>query len=314
MVSDKMFMSLSTLNRGNGMIAKKKKIYSWQVIALWTRSMSRSAKGKATLSNVIYAWRKSCLSKKIIVKSLLTAARSWMSSSPDILPEESMQQAFASLSPTFFCRGVKVTKTPIPCSRVMNLQDLIRYNIDLANTGLSIKGRITAKQANHFERFGFKKCAIGEMKTRRPFSWVTPTAALNDLRVKYPLDIISTVSRKLLGLLAFQEDEHMVELQYPIMKIHPRVPTFLEGSPSLIFRAKRATDGWGRTVNLETLDDGLPEAVYPKIPFTSDFKLIDMGPLHPVDNALNWEKFIITFPYPWHSKIMREVINYVRSR
>jgi hypothetical protein len=55
-------------------------------------------------------------------------------------------------------------------------------------------------------------------------------------------------------------------------------PTFLDGGARAIYRSMDGgEDHWGRAVDLETLDEGWPEAVHPKIAFSEHFQVRFLG-------------------------------------
>jgi hypothetical protein len=131
---------------------------------------------------------------------------------------------------------------------------------------------------------------------------VTRTDELAKLRDQHAdPDDLATVVRNRLGLSHYDQNELLVEVEYPpqiLDAMHFVAPTFLEGSAGVIFRAQHCTDDWGRAVDLVTLDDGLPEAVHRPVPFASDFRIRRIGRIK-TDPGFTYGDVVTRAPHPW---------------
>jgi hypothetical protein len=193
---------------------------------------------------------------------------------------------------------------------------LVDKNVNKANLPFAIRGEITDEQVKELQEKGFANgVAKGEVSGRHGFAWVTTTYAIEQLRASTPSDRLPSKVRNLAGLMHLDDEEHLVEIKYPLYSpvvSNLAAPTFLEGCPSRIFRCCHSSTGWGRTVDLDTLNDGLPEAVHPPVPFTEEFHLLDIGRLDASCPPYDEAAFERTLPHPWLNDSIREVAEYVR--
>jgi hypothetical protein len=168
---------------------------------------------------------------------------------------------------------------PADCSRIVKWDDFVAYNFDRPAAGLSYPCE-TAKVVQRLEKRGLHGLARGTMKGRLPVAWVTKTSELNKLRKSTEPTMFADRVRDALGLIQYKEDEVLVEIVYPTGQppaLH--APTFLEGDGVLVYRSLRGPDSWGRTVDLATMQEGLPEAVHGEVDFTPAFKIRAVGRL-----------------------------------
>lgn len=74
---------------------------------------------------------------------------------------------------------------------------------------------------------------------------------------------------------------HLIEIRYPVdfAEREPlRVPTILSAGPNALFRAHRLeSDGWGRTVRLDNMQSGAPEAVHGEYTIQNGHQLHYLG-------------------------------------
>lgn len=110
---------------------------------------------------------------------------------------------------------------------------------------------------------------LTQLKGERQFCWVTPKDKLG--RIFDERDSNSAVT--VLGLSRFPPSEHLVITVYPktFRLVKLAKPSFLEGV-MLPFRVDLSGNKWGKAVNLENGEDGLPEAVHCPHFRTSDFE------------------------------------------
>jgi hypothetical protein len=112
---------------------------------------------------------------------------------------------------------------------------------------------------------------------------------------------LATLIRDRLGLAHYWEDDRLIEIQYPPKALDTLslvAPTFIDGGAGVLFRARNAPDGWGRAVDLETHEDGLPEAVHPPVRLTADFRVKRIGRVLRGSNFTHL-KVIERAEHPW---------------
>jgi len=148
------------------------------------------------------------------------------------------------------------------------------------------------------------KYAKGYIPHRRPFAWVTQTQRLKNVYQSHPLKSADATRNKL-GLLYMLgwAPSRLVEVRYPrrlFQRLNVKLvaPSFLEGSPTIVYRSKR-NKGWGLTVDLIDGKDGLPEAVHRKIRFTGRFSVREIGFTSGLPSRLTYKKLYRRVPTPW---------------
>jgi hypothetical protein len=198
----------------------------------------------------------------------------------------------------------------------MVAHDFLKRHIDRAKAGIPIEEHRypTADDILSLQDRGLEGIVQeSELRGRRPIGWVTRTEALDAIRSETDVGTADRV-RNLLGLRHLDRDYHVVEVLYPRCspeELGLRVPTFLDGCPSLIFRSRTATDdGWGRTVQLKSYADGLPEAVHPPLPFDARFRVRWLGRITEPLPAEDWERHLEALPDPWSHDALVELDDY----
>lgn len=283
-------------------------------INIFVKALQVPAKGRVFLSNFIFDSRMRRLPGNVFKNFWQGIVDNWNTASQTTKPEVFLENYSNNLDPDeFFCQGPKITRNTIQCSRIIEAQDLITYrNIDVSRIGFVINGYITKKQIRFLETLGLKDIAKNHMTSRRSFTWVTQGKEILRLFRKHKSGDLPNILRNKLGLLHFIEDQELVEIIYPKGRIKDllKAPTFIEGNPSLIFRSTFATDGWGRTCDIVSLDEGLPEAVHPKVEFDSEFRIRYIGRLKPPRPSFDWSKFLNSLKFKWESIYMGEFIKY----
>ena len=271
---------------------------SW---ASWRRNMHISITGKITLRNIDYDVRFHRVPKNIIEVVKKKIAERWNKADPNELPEDVMQEIIVNNHSDLVCRGSQIPGGPHRCVRVMNAQDFAHYHIERGRTHIS-PGHLTDRDMQHLKVFGVQRVIKSgtKMSGRRRFSWVTEPSSLENEMSRVSLRNCASHVRNLLGLLHFAENYYLVGVVFPEKRAITTLmaPTFIEGSPSLIYRSKQMPDGWGRAVNLVDFSDGLKEAVHPEVEFTPEFEIIWIGriqaPLPP--SATDYLAFLKTLP------------------
>lgn len=272
------------------------------------------AKGRIFLSNFVFDSRMLRVPNDLLEKFWRGIVEKWDIDTKVAKPEVFVEEFSNSLNPDeYFCHGPRITRNTVQCSRVMEAQDLITYkNIDISKTGFVINGYITKKQIRSLEILGLKDIAKNHMSSRRSFAWVTQGKEILKLFRKHKAGGLPNILRNKLGLLHFIEDQELIEVIYPKGRIKDqlRAPTFLEGNPSLIFRSTSSSDGWGRTCDITSMEDGLPEAIHPKVEFDSEYRIRYLGRLTPPRPSFDWDKFIDSLKYKWGRKYMGDIQKY----
>jgi hypothetical protein len=274
--------------------------------------MTQTAQGRATLANLLFDIAHGRV-PPAVVDEFLNAAVHWNPTSDD--PPEHILKGVQAEPARLVCCGPRVPPSA-GCSRVMHVRDLLRNNIEKSKLGFLIWPTPTREQMDLLVTRG-PRAAKGYMRTHRAYAWVTPTAELERaLKAHESSAEPASAARRLLGLLHFQEDEFLVEIDYPSPTSEGAylvLPTFVEGCPSLVFRGSSHEDGWGRAVDLETLNDGLPEAIHLPIAFTDAFTIKSLGKLTPMRRPFDWEAFLATLPNPWSGNSLEVVMAYVQE-
>jgi hypothetical protein len=287
----------------------------------WCRRMEDYAEGRASLSNLLYDAQEERIPKPVLRAFLEDVATRWEAETRESMrkyrvqkhPAEVFKEAVQANAKTYLCQGEEaLSKVPEQYSRVMTVRDFVAFNLNLEQVPYAITGSLTSDQVRYMEEQGLEGKTKGKIRGALPFAWVTKTESLATVReTHYPSD----AARKNLGLSRFTEDEYLVEIKYPEAKpigTKLSAPTSLEGCPSLVFRSRLGDDGWGYAVNLETLDDGFPEAIHWEVDFTDDFKVADLGRLPPLRPGFDWEVFLDGLPRPWTSELWEELVQYVQ--
>ena len=182
----------------------------------------------------------------------------------------------------FLCRGRFRPRPTVRCSRVVIDRDFFATNVDPGRNGRLVRGpHIEPRHIRELE-INLDRYARGFIPQKRPFAWVTDTKRLADLHRQHPRKK-ADVTRNSLGLMYMlgMGPSRLLEIRYPSglfqrLKANFAAPSFLEGSPAIVYRSKRI-NGWGVTINLENGQDGLPEAVHRKVRFTSAFSVHEIG-------------------------------------
>jgi hypothetical protein len=251
------------------------------------------------LSNLLHAFRTKRLPENTLAVLFDKVLAIWTTEggrAADTIVEHIVDEQLAN----FLCHASAVSGEC--CSRVTDDKSLVGHNIDYRELGFPFVDDVPPSLLTMLEAGIPPGGARNFMRGERPFAWVTATNRLRAVIDEHRDDktVASTV-RDVLGLSDYGADQLLVEIVYPdaVIKSLPLAPpTFFEGGVGVVFRAKSATDGWGRTVNLRTHDDGLPEGVHAPIPFTEDFRVRRIGRIDRQPGFV-FEEVIARAEYPW---------------
>lgn len=180
-------------------------------------------------------------------------------------------------------------------AKVANGHDLLNYNI---------KKKDGTKFASRRRRPGNPERIIRSVLTKPnypsnnidtttllkgavPINWVTKLSSLN-----HYINEGAERLRNILGLTHYNEDQILCLVEYP--RNHPialKNPTALDAGFNYIYWSGGSKGGWGKTVDLDTKDGGLPEAVHAPISLTADFRIKLIGRLNRTAPTINLNDF-----------------------
>jgi hypothetical protein len=274
--------------------------------------MKASALGRVTLANIQYDFMR--LPIHVFSWFMRETSKCWRERNRNaslrrhvLLPDKhilaTVRNAADTPSRGYCCQGPNAPYDPQGCSRVMNVDDFFENNLDWRRLGFILMGRVSERQVSRLARNGFKGAAIGQMRGRRPFAWITKSRVLRSTLTREitsdPSTTPANIARTWLGLAHFTYDEHLIEVIYPDEQIRGallKAPTFIEGD-TIVYCSRSGPDHWGRTINLESMAEGLPEAVVGAMPCDERCKINDLGRLKPSKYEIDWDT--IDMPERW---------------
>ena len=192
-------------------------------------------------------------------------------------------------------QGYTLPKHKGRLAKVVNGQDLLNYNMRKKDgTKFASRRRRPGNPEKVIQRVLSKPTYQSDnidtssfLQGAKPINWVTKLAVLN----KY-ISLGSDKLRNILGLTHYNEDQILCVVEYPTNHIvQLRNPTALDAACNYIFWSRGKRGSWGRTVDLDTSLDGLPEAVHGPLQLTSDFRFKFIGRLDKTAPALKLSKF-----------------------
>lgn len=262
----------------------------WQ----WIEAMQLSEHGQITLLNLIYDIQFNRLSQNTICNFLNRFnefLRNYdlnnqddLSTFAPMLFNKFLKYSDTNIDPPYFCQCNNQLNT-VDCSRIMIWDDFIEYNLNLSNVpGFKFTDASPNQNFIHQVQIYWNQGQIeakGEMKTSRPFAWVTKASELE--RAKNQQSECASLVRDRLGLLHFKTGR-LVEIKYPQLdsiQLNLRAPTVFDShcNSDSIYKSMDTEEGWGSTISLDDSQEGLPEAVHCAIEFSNFFEIEDLGEL-----------------------------------
>jgi hypothetical protein len=258
----------------------------------WCQTLETSQVGLTILSNLWFDWDKQRISRECLCSILDNVRSRWAEESVRDI-DSAVKIFLSSIDNDQYCSGPGVVKFD-NCSRVMDIRSLIhddterngrKYGcLDLNQAAISLESFSPKSVVHRLEKSGVSGL-VKEASTiggRYGFAWVTQQSSLS---------IISSLSeqaktskgsfvRDSLGLIDVSKTTYLIEVRYPARvpdQDNLFTPTSLEGGNNRVFRSVETSDGWGRTVNLQTYQNDQPEAVHRTIAFSEEFKIADVG-------------------------------------
>lgn len=270
----------------------------------WCNAMLRTYTGKVALANIIHDCTRRRVPAKYLRRFFKTVEQDWRRKSVGDAAEVLIGEI--SRRKRLHAKGIRRIGATYRCSRIVSAKDLLSENIDLRKKGWRITSTVPHRYIEHLER-GLGALPQGSIPNSKPYAWVTQSSAVDEVRRRYKRSTARVVCRKL-GLLHFAAygEASLLEVVYPDAvfmgtKAVLRPPTFLDGSPYIVYRSKCNSDGWGRAVDLVNGTDGLPEAVHTPIPFTAKFTIRNLGHVDGVSVSIRWRTLLKNAPRPWHA-------------
>lgn len=307
----------------------------------WIRWLSRTDTGQAYLSNLLYEIREGRVDRALLSTFLDSVARIWTDQFNGL--DDGIAGSLADLgweSPTtvvelicnsseYYCIGPEIDEGAT-ISRVMPARDFFYRHIDHRQYPF-IYGEPSREEINELIEEGIEGKTWGVLRGGKPLVWVTKTEEIHSIREEQEEDLVAYTVRNRLGLKHLEERIELVELKYPLetealeLVIDPgsdgadytfmlHAPTLFDAGPSLIYRSKDGEDGWGRTVDLASMNDGLPEAVHEPVALSDAFELVYVGRLNSLDWNYDHEGFLDGFPLRWVDEHMQDVVDLLTIR
>lgn len=249
-------------------------------ISRWCRTIVQLPRGRVLLRNLLYDIERGRIPGELVSELLEHVRRSFQH-------EHSAEKA-TGLVDSFrsageqprTCLGRGGPSRPQRCSRVLDEGSCLYFNIDASHYGVPIEDE---PPAWFFERLAAgpldPRGVRGEMNTARGFVWVTRRQDLDELTRSGRK---AHRARRGLGLDHLRGGMRLIAIHYPEdlpWSARHAPPTAIEAGASVVFRSTEGEDGWGRAVDLETLEDGLPELTHEPVAFTEHYEIETLGRL-----------------------------------
>lgn len=267
----------------------------------WCRDLALSPVGLILISNLLFDCKRDRIPTTVVRSLLIKVAKQWRT---HLSSGETVAAVADSEPADYFCQGEAIKSYAGECSRLVLAQDLIAYNTNLRKSALPLSDTVLTRRVDALAKRGLKDVAIGKMTGRRPFAWVTQTSHIQTIRKTCSPESLGAMLRDKSGLLHYYGDRQLVEIIYPSKVVKTadlHAPTFIEGSPGLIYRSAISPDRWGITVDLVTHGEGLPEAVHRPLAFDEQFRIVAVGFVNETTYHFRWREFSLTFTEQWDS-------------
>lgn len=189
----------------------------------------------------------------------------------------------------YLCRGNEVHTENIECvSHVAIAGDIITFSLgvkhdtysdDMADSPKAIE--IIKEEIEKRKRRGK---SLGELKGNLPIIWVTKSSELENLKQDFDSERLATAVVDRLGMAHITRG-YLIEIQIPLQSLEKlHTPTIIDASFGKYFFPAKESDRWGRTLQIQTLQRCLPEAVHPSLALEMTSSFLPLGMLNsPVD-------------------------------
>jgi hypothetical protein len=259
----------------------------------WTQAMSadKCVGSQAIILNILYDLKNPPLERGSALCEFFQALEErWTENHTDVFSD--FCQVIEE-NDNYLCQGPEVPGDYQECSRIVEVSSFYAKNVRLRELGWLLPGpgeQPPEWQVRRLEQSNAPaEIGKGKIRGRKPIAWVTQTAALEKIRSEFSSrSEQASAIRNRLGLAHYRKGEILIEIKYhretsENNHLKLKSPTFLDGCASdhyrhtPIYSSFRPEDGWGRTLVLETFEEGLPEAVHGPIDFGEGFTLRYIG-------------------------------------
>ncbi len=238
---------------------------------------------KIALNNLKFDWKKGCLPAQKVEEFLnlvITEIGSGGSSKPTSPLPFYFRKVLTKQPLGFLFCSTRLPKIKEKYVRVMDVLDFFEYNVESKIKALYEKNTATSKlywdlleketvNPNHYS---------GEMKCKEPCNYFWATTENNELYNLLQINKISNntaVIRNILGLYKHKKNARLLCIYIPnAVSILKKVisPTTLDSFGDYVFLPSDNPNGYGTTLNLETLEEGVEEILVEKLRFNKDGK------------------------------------------
>ena len=250
-------------------------------VRAWIRDMASDSPGRHILHNIFEREKKFGNLTREVLWEFFDDLGKLRQARPTTAPRDAIEEV-ADARPGFFCvAGIAGPSRDQRCSRIMSIHEMRTYLGARLHYPPDFDRHLDQQFADKIRRGLIASCELsGPIKGGRSFGWVTSSEEVDrTVQSVGPADAPSAL-RNGLGLAAYDEGDCLVEVVFPAPfppLIRFAAPTFLDGGRNAHFRSVQATAGWGRAVDLVTLDDGMPEAVHDSCEINSSYRIRVVG-------------------------------------
>ena len=131
----------------------------------------------------------------------------------------------------------------------------------------------------------------GRLRTGRAFFWCAPTEVIDVIVSGNTPDQAASLIRDRLGLHHVGEGQRLVRIDIPANALVGKrlcAPTTLDSGTNPVFIPFNAADGYGRTLNLVTIERDLKELVAEEVSFDETFTAARVGTVETNVPTISW--------------------------
>ncbi len=186
--------------------------------------------------------------------------------------------------PKQFCvAGVAHPSRDDRCSRILSARQLLKYYG--CHLGYPSNRRGERKLLRNVEGGSITAEKLrGTLCGKSPFfGWVTKSEEVEEVVLRYDAVERGLQVRDRLGLSQYRRNDVLVEVKCPHSFCHSicvAVPTAIDAGDDVWFRPAPDEKGWGRAVDMSSLDVGMSQAVHVSCDMGSSYDLRPIGPVN----------------------------------
>jgi hypothetical protein len=251
---------------------------SWVVD--WIRRLGREDHGLCLLHNFFARERKLRYLPSPILPDFFECLHELISREGYTTEPGLLVDRLASSKPTWLGAGPVIADAAL-VSRFITTADLVDHYG--ARLGLPIARDRSDRRVAELVQKGVITGAdlSGTWRGTRAFCWVTESRSVDGVLAATSRREAASRVRDVLGKKGWEDVHvHILRVDYPVTLLPPaavRVPTVLDGGSTIYFRPDRHPLGWGCTIDLQTLERGLPEAIHEAMPVSAEFAISYIG-------------------------------------